>query len=50
MVLLFPYIHAGGRIGVLVDVETSVVNDAVKRDGQEHRYADRSSESEIHQP
>lgn len=24
------YIHAGGRIGVLVDVETDVVNDAVK--------------------
>lgn len=24
------YIHAGGRIGVLVDVETDVVNDAIK--------------------
>lgn len=24
------YIHAGGRIGVLVDVETDVINDAVK--------------------
>ncbi|MBT9778302.1 elongation factor Ts [Clostridium sp. MCC353] len=24
------YIHAGGKIGVLVDVETTVVNDAVK--------------------
>lgn len=24
------YIHAGGRIGVLVDVETSVINDEVK--------------------
>ena len=24
------YIHAGGKIGVLVDVETDVVNDAVK--------------------
>lgn len=24
------YIHAGGKIGVLVDVETSVINDAVK--------------------
>ena len=24
------YIHAGGKIGVLVDVETNVVNDAVK--------------------
>ena len=27
---LVSYIHGGGRIGVLVDVETSVVNDAVK--------------------
>ena len=24
------YIHAGGKIGVLVDVETSVINDAIK--------------------
>lgn len=24
------YIHAGGRIGVLIDVETDVINDAVK--------------------
>lgn len=24
------YIHAGGKIGVLIDVETSVINDAVK--------------------
>ena len=24
------YIHAGGKIGVLIDVETDVVNDAVK--------------------
>ena len=24
------YIHAGGKIGVLVDVETDVINDAVK--------------------
>ena len=28
------YIHGGGRIGVLVDVETSVVNDAVKEMGK----------------
>ena len=28
------YIHAGGKIGVLVDVETSVVNDAVKEMGK----------------
>ena len=27
------YIHAGGKIGVLVDVETDVVNDADQRDG-----------------
>ena len=26
----FLYTHAGGKIGVLVDVETDVVNDAVK--------------------
>ena len=24
------YIHGGGRIGVIVDAETTVVNDAVK--------------------
>ena len=24
------YIHAGGKIGVLVDVETDVVNDEIK--------------------
>ena len=28
--LIASYIHAGGKIGVLVDVETDVVNDAVK--------------------
>ena len=28
------YIHGGGKIGVLVDVETSVVNDAVKEMGK----------------
>ncbi|MCC8060964.1 MAG: translation elongation factor Ts [Clostridiales bacterium] len=28
--LVVSYIHAGGRIGVLVDVETDVVNDAVR--------------------
>ena len=25
-----PYVHGGGRIGVIVDAETAVVNDAVK--------------------
>ncbi|HOO28810.1 MAG TPA: translation elongation factor Ts, partial [Lachnospiraceae bacterium] len=28
------YIHAGGRIGVLIDVETDVINDAVKEMGK----------------
>ena len=28
--VIVSYIHAGGKIGVLVDVETNVVNDAVK--------------------
>lgn len=28
--LVYDYIHAGGKIGVLVAVETSVVNDAIK--------------------
>ena len=32
--VVVSYIHAGGRIGVLVDVETSVVNDAVKEMGK----------------
>lgn len=28
--IVVSYIHAGGKIGVLVDVETNVVNDAIK--------------------
>ena len=28
--IVVSYIHAGGKIGVLVDVETDVVNDAIK--------------------
>ena len=32
--VVVSYIHAGGRIGVLVDVETGVVNDAVKEMGK----------------
>lgn len=28
--LVFDYVHAGGKIGVLVAVETNVVNDAIK--------------------
>ena len=32
--VVVSYIHAGGRIGVLVYVETSIVNDAVKEMGK----------------
>ena len=32
--VVVSYIHAGGRIGVLVDVETNVVNNAVKEMGK----------------
>ena len=28
--LVYDYVHAGGKIGVLVAVETSVINDAIK--------------------
>ena len=31
---IVSYIHAGGKIGVLVDVETDVVNDAIKEMGK----------------
>ncbi len=31
---VISYIHAGGKIGVMVDVETDVVNDAVKEMGK----------------
>ncbi len=31
---MVSYIHGGGRIGVLIDVETGVVNDAVKEMGK----------------
>lgn len=31
---IVSYIHAGGKIGVLVDVETDVINDAVKEMGK----------------
>ena len=49
------YIHAGGKIGVLVDVETDVVNDAVKEMAKniamqaaalKPMYTDRSENSE----
>ncbi len=32
--VIVSYIHAGGRIGVLIDIETDVVNDAVKEMGK----------------
>ena len=32
--IVVDYIHAGGKIGVLVDVETDVVNDAIKEMGR----------------
>ncbi len=32
--IIVSYIHAGGKIGVLVDVESDVVNDAVKEMGK----------------
>ncbi len=31
---IVSYIHAGGKIGVLIDVETDVINDAVKEMGK----------------
>ncbi|MGI6094152.1 MAG: translation elongation factor Ts [Lachnospiraceae bacterium] len=49
------YVHAGGKIGVLVDVETDVVNDAVKEMAKNvamqiaalrPQYTDRSEVSE----
>ncbi|MDO4788629.1 MAG: translation elongation factor Ts [Johnsonella sp.] len=32
--LVVDYIHAGGKIGVLVDIETDVVNEAIKEMGK----------------
>mgnify|MGYP003043346127 FL=1 len=32
--VVVDYIHAGGKIGVLVDIKTDVVNDAVKEMGK----------------
>ncbi|MFR2694268.1 MAG: hypothetical protein ACLTBV_30445 [Enterocloster bolteae] len=42
------YIHAGGKIGVLVDVETDVANDDIK-DMQERGYAGSSLKAIVHQ-
>ena len=44
------YIHGGGKIGVLVDVDTDVVNDAVKEMARERCYADRSIKATVHKP
>ena len=43
------YTHMGGKIGVLVDVETDVINDAVKEMAEERSYAGCSSETAVHQ-
>ncbi len=44
------YIHAGGKIGVLVDVETDVVNDAVKEMAKNVADAGCSVKADVHQP
>ena len=46
-VVVVSYIHAGGRIGVLVDVETDVVNDAVKEMGKNIAMQIAALESEV---
>ena len=43
------YIHAGGKIGVLVDVETDVVNDEVKEMAKNVAMQASSSETAVHQ-
>ena len=52
---LVSYVHMGGKIGVLVDIESDVVNDAVKEMGKNlamqiaalrPKYTDRSEISE----
>ncbi len=52
---IVSYIHGGGRIGVLVDVQTDVVNDAIKEMGKNvamqaaalsPRFCDRSEVSD----
>ena len=40
--VVVSYIHAGGRIGVLVDVETSIVNDAEHPDGSDPERSEGS--------
>ena len=43
------YTHMGGKIGVLIDVETDVVNDAVMEMAKKHRDAGGSAETSVHQ-
>ncbi len=45
---MLPTSHMGGKIGVLVDVETDVVNDAVKEMARERSNAGCSSETAVH--
>ena len=47
---MLPTSTLAEEIGVLVDVETDVVNDAVKEMAKNVCYAGCSSESAIHQP
>ena len=44
------YTHMGGKIGVLVDVETDVVNDDLKEMAKNVGNADCSSSSAVHKP
>ena len=45
--VVVPYIHGGGRIGVLVVADTDVVNDEIKACTEERSYAGCSYVSEI---
>ena len=42
------YTHMGGKIGVLVDVETDVVNDEIKEMAKKRCHAGSSSETAVH--
>ena len=43
------YIHAGGKIGVLVDVKTDVINDEIKEMAKKYCNADCSIKASLHQ-
>ena len=45
--VLFPYIHGGGRIGVLVEAETDSSKRCRKRSIEERSNADRGFKSEV---